>query len=60
MVDSQITLEINTITKFFNRALNRGCLVDMFSLRFSGSKFFEATGHSFPKSHNIISAKCNH
>ena len=24
---------------FFNRSLNRGCLVHMFSLRFSGSKF---------------------
>ena len=24
----------------FNRDLNRGCLVYMFSLRFSGSKFF--------------------
>ena len=24
---------------FFNRDLNRGCLVYMFSLRFSGSKF---------------------
>ena len=33
----------------FNRDLNRGCLVYMFSLRFSGSKFFEVTCHTFPR-----------
>ena len=27
------------IYRFFNRDLNRGCLVYIFSLRFSGSKF---------------------
>ena len=29
----------NNLTLLFNRDLNRGCLVYMFSLRFSGSKF---------------------
>ena len=28
-----------TQSELFNRNLNRGCLVYMFSLRFSGSKF---------------------
>ena len=28
-----------TLRNFFNRDLNRGCLVYMFSLRYSGSKF---------------------
>ena len=30
---------MNTIALSFNRDLKRGCLVYMFSLRFSGSKF---------------------
>ena len=33
------TFLFNCLT-LFNRDLNRGCLVSMFSLRFSGSKFF--------------------
>ena len=43
----------------FNRDLNRGCFVCMFSLRFSGNKFFEASCHAFPEYHNM-STKCNH
>ena len=35
--------------KLFNRDLNQGCLVYMFPLSFSGSKFFEATCYSFPQ-----------
>ena len=31
----------------FNRDLNRGCLVYMFSLRFSGSKFLMNLGGNF-------------
>ena len=37
------------IKTLFNRDLNRGRLVYMFSLRFSKSKFFEATCQSFPR-----------
>ena len=39
----------------FNHDLNRVCLVYMFPLRFSGSKFFEATCHSSQEPNIIIS-----
>ena len=32
-------IELVLIQSLFNRDLNRGCLIYMFSLRFSGSKF---------------------
>ena len=37
-VNPTISLSTFSIECFFNRELNRGCLVYMFSLRFSGSK----------------------
>ena len=33
------SMETQAEPTFLNRGLNRGCLFDMFSLRFSGSKF---------------------
>ena len=35
-----VTNVVILMRRLFNRDLNRGCLVHMFSLRFSGSKFF--------------------
>ena len=35
------------IALFFNRDLNRGCLVYLFSLRFSGIKFLINSGRQF-------------
>ena len=34
-----VTNVVILMRRLFNRDLNRGCLVHMFSLRFSGSKF---------------------
>ena len=53
------SLLINQILVFSltNRVLNHGCLVYMFLLRFSGSKFFEATCCSFPEPRNIMSTR---
>ena len=43
----------------FNRDLNRGCLVYMFSLRFSGSKFLINLRRQF-RVRNIISRQHLH
>ena len=50
-----------TSTKYlFNHDLNYGCLLHMFSLRFSGRKFFEALAIHSSEYHNTMSTKLDH
>ena len=46
--NSEIIMKVFSFI-FLNHDLNRDCLVYMFSMHFSGSKFFDATYHSFPQ-----------
>ena len=42
------------VSSFLNRDLNRGCLVYMFSLRFSGSKFLINSRRQFRVRKNLL------
>ena len=48
-IEQYVSCQIkSTCNRFFNRYLSRGCLVYMFSVRFSGSKFLRNLQRQFP------------